>query len=1703
MSARLCLVLALVFLLNPVAAFAQAADVPGEPPANEYNVSEGTHVVDAGALSNIAALTVAQGATAVINFSNTANLSVLGNIANSGSIYAYSSNSAISAANFSAQNIYNNQGAVLSTVLPASIMSSLTNVNANLGLNLSAINNIVNAGTISSAGVLGMAAGGSITNTGIMQAMQAVNLSTASLVNAGTIASLTSNVNIASMISQNLMVNNAHGSIQALLGNVNVSTSPQGIEKLLLSVLGGDVRAQALNLLNPNGAVEVNVRGLDGTVNVEACSAHITASTQTLTLGNLNLTGDPTFYNTGGDVIIASDIDLRPVNFTAPGAVALAIVAYGNITAAPGVTKIDISTVPNNINSLNWPGDQNAGNLLILAGAPNFNATPTDDSAISWSAGAPPVSPPYPGDSTNTLTIYNAPPTGQSAAIGGNINMANVNINTQAGYPGLTATSGNVELVAMSGLSNSGNISIGNITTGESTPTAADNTGLNGNVLIIAAGNVTTGTINTSGNTTSPSIYNGNVTIASAGVKFLQSTLTTSSFVPAYAQITQTIVPAGTNSFTVNNTAGMSAGQTIYLDPQGPSSETVVINNINGSTITLNNPLVNAHVVTENIYMDAQASSQPGNPLQIVINPGAGTVPSTPMTQNGGDFAPDLANIGSGTITTGTITAGSDVTITTTGSVNINGNISQTQNPTQIPSAYLRYPTINVSGSSVTVGSGVTVSSEIANCTLCFNGVNITTNSLTNSGTIQGFVVNIFSPTGQGISVANNGTITGGATNGGASINAFVNFQGYGGLALSGSGTIQTPGVVSVIEIAAGDGQTLAISGTQNITTGTQGLVILNAQRANGVLNIANNTTLTFAGSPTVIINTPTLNLGNGSTITGPSVLAIGSGLALSAADGVTPVNMFINLGASATATITATNIAMRPMDGATITLQADGGGATLNINGTTQITAQTIADIQIESTLTINFNGSYQRLGNPSGGITGIAFQPYVGPYIDTNGYTNYAAYSYQQVLALLGPIAASQQFQAVSTYTDGIQPPPYSSTVYVIQAAKEIGLKVSAGIFITMDNSGAVTSAVDANGYPVDLVPTLNAAARYGNVMDIVMGNEDIVGGANPENSIAALTTLISNAQTLRSTITNPITGSNYTSTTMPVTTRQVGGVYDIVTWGSKTPPNPTAAANMVALLNQVDGYVYGNFYPFFNNDVIAALTCQTCTGYAYNYIGMNATQAQFSELIETNMTAQYSQVANDVQTAGVTNKIRIGETGWAQSGISQASPTYANYYYQAMQDWSSKNGVPINDYFDGYNEPWKPTDKGPPGGGTITLSQATNIGDTQIFVSNPASLIGVGQIVIYPPPQRVTASTPPPYIAVAPPEEFVNIQPQSGGNNPWQLFTGLQYAHNIGDIVNVGQGSEPYFGNFVANGTSPGGPGYAPAVTYQLNSITQQVNMPLYLPTALPPTTSVAQQEAQDKSSQLSSFLVTQISIGIINDLNNDATISARLGGTMIPTDQNPERLDHSMPTPPNPQFMHGDNNKFNLALSTNKVFYGAEDNNGHIALTSGNGLFAAKSNLNIQTKMGSVKVDPGAVVMVLQNQHGTMVFNLYDERSSSVHIDTGNGVTHLAPGKQIFLTDKNYDSLEEISPSEIGYRNSKEGRVGDLRSFKAEFSMFSALSSVPGLRSLVNSPDKADQKLLNKLLVAAAAYSVLDKEKTPFNSPSGHGTRKVSY
>src|SRR5215470_53890 len=154
--------------------------------------------------------------TVVNDFGLGSSLNISGNLTNSGKFYAVSSNSAVTNAIINANNIFNNQGALLTSVLPAGGLSGFPPLAGGLNLTLNAANNVVNAGVISSAGHLNVNAGGSIVNQATMTAVQNVNLMSAvgSITNSGLIAAIAGNINIATQTAQNIAINNVGGVMQ-------------------------------------------------------------------------------------------------------------------------------------------------------------------------------------------------------------------------------------------------------------------------------------------------------------------------------------------------------------------------------------------------------------------------------------------------------------------------------------------------------------------------------------------------------------------------------------------------------------------------------------------------------------------------------------------------------------------------------------------------------------------------------------------------------------------------------------------------------------------------------------------------------------------------------------------------------------------------------------------------------------------------------------------------------------------------------------------------------------------------------------------------------------------------------------------------------------------------------------------------------------------------------------------------------------------------------------------------------------------------------------------------------------------------------------------------------------------------------------------------------------------------------------------------
>ncbi len=423
----------------------------------------GTFNLNAELSSMMASLAVPRGVTAIYDAASPQAFNLAGDLTNSGTLYALSSNPQVTNATLNAANIFNGERALISTVVPTTVLDGITNAVSNLNLTLTALQNIVNAGTISSAGNLTLSAGGSIVNalpagvTGpspVLQAMNNINLFTANLVNSGTIAAAVGNINVASQMAQNIAINNVGGQLQALAGAINVRDALFG-SKFDLTMLGGDFLANQLNLYSGTGHVLADVNSISGVTNVYGHEAHITTTSGTFSVGTIALTGDPVFANKTGDLLIVGDL-------TFPGQ-DLAFLAGGSISA--NANNILISTAGDTTNP-------NGGKIVMVAGA-NFGAAGTGGTTGDDT-----------GDGANTTAgdTYIILP-----GAGGNITLGNGTSNARLDTRGSTGNGGLVTLVAYASGLTGGAISIGDITTG-----GAAGAG-NGDVLMI--GGTTNSTI--------------------------------------------------------------------------------------------------------------------------------------------------------------------------------------------------------------------------------------------------------------------------------------------------------------------------------------------------------------------------------------------------------------------------------------------------------------------------------------------------------------------------------------------------------------------------------------------------------------------------------------------------------------------------------------------------------------------------------------------------------------------------------------------------------------------------------------------------------------------------------------------------------------------------------------------------------------------------------------------------------------------------------------------------------------------------------------------------------------------------------------------------------------------------------------------------------------------------------------------------------
>ncbi len=357
-------------------------------------------------------LVVASNVTTSGDFGKRSDFRLNGDLTNFGTVLAFSSDNNVRGGAIRADDISNHVGA---------------QITSNVGLTLDANRTLSNQGEIVSAGDLTLIAGNGINNSGLLR-------------------SHNGNITLDGSGTSALLVDNRKGTIDATNGAINIRNDAY-TGTASTQVRGGDLFSKEVNLHAGQGTVDISVNQLTGTINGTGSAAHVEAATDTLSLGSICLTGDPTVYNTKGDITVTADLTVGEN---------LVLVASKDILVNNGV-------------SIRADDGANGANITFIAGA-SFSTTGGADAST-----VPPVSTP------GGVVL-----SGKSSSTGGGIIFGtSTKVFAQSATASPNADGGNIELFAFGGKSS--NAGVVNLS-GATLNTGGKGTGADGDVTIIAAG---------------------------------------------------------------------------------------------------------------------------------------------------------------------------------------------------------------------------------------------------------------------------------------------------------------------------------------------------------------------------------------------------------------------------------------------------------------------------------------------------------------------------------------------------------------------------------------------------------------------------------------------------------------------------------------------------------------------------------------------------------------------------------------------------------------------------------------------------------------------------------------------------------------------------------------------------------------------------------------------------------------------------------------------------------------------------------------------------------------------------------------------------------------------------------------------------------------------------------------------------------------
>lgn len=287
-------------------------------------------------------LILPKGVIGIDTFSTDAGSVFSGNLVNGGTLYAVSSNVAVTSVAVQANNITNLHGGTISTILPNGLTATKPATDM-LALSLTANGAFANYGVIKSIGALTFNSGKSILNTGVIAAQNDITLNAGGgLTNNGLICSTAGNVTFSAPAVAKVDVKST-GTIEALVGSI--SFVGQGTSQWTFQ--GGNYLSRELNFNLGGGSGTAKPAEVTGVVDATADNMYLQMNVPSLRIGTWNVTGKPVVLNTGNVWLESIVTNGAPI----------VVLSQQNITSA---AQMHLCTA-----SANGP----SGDITLLAGA--------------------------------------------------------------------------------------------------------------------------------------------------------------------------------------------------------------------------------------------------------------------------------------------------------------------------------------------------------------------------------------------------------------------------------------------------------------------------------------------------------------------------------------------------------------------------------------------------------------------------------------------------------------------------------------------------------------------------------------------------------------------------------------------------------------------------------------------------------------------------------------------------------------------------------------------------------------------------------------------------------------------------------------------------------------------------------------------------------------------------------------------------------------------------------------------------------------------------------------------------------------------------------------------------------------------------------------------------------------------------------------